>query len=81
MNSVGARGQGQVGSVVEDERNPGRSTHLAGQAGPVDDLTGVEVLLAQLDDVDAPGDARGNEVGQVRSVSRAQVQPPCAEPG
>ena len=56
------------------------SRHTArDQAGPGDQRPGVELLVAQLDDVDAARDAGRHELGQVGTVGRAEIEAAARE--
>ena len=64
----------EVGPVVQHERDAVGAADVTGEPGAGEERARLEVLLPQLDDVDAAGDAGGHEVGQVRPVRRAQVE-------
>ena len=74
VHPVGPDGQGQVGAIVEHEGDAGARQTSRDDDGPFEQRPGVEVLVPQLDDVDATGDAGGDEVGQVGSVRGAEVE-------
>ena len=74
VHPVSPDGQRQVGTVVEYEGDTGGLADLADNGGPFQQGTGLEVLLAQLHQVDAPRDGCGHEVGQVGPVRRAEVE-------
>src|SRR5439155_18250706 len=78
VDAVGLHLEGQVGAVIEDERDVAVATHTSREARPLEQQPGVEVLLAQLDHVDPAGDAPLEERGQVGTVRGAEVQ---ASPG
>ena len=74
MDTVGAHLERQVGPVVEHEGHAVGAAHLGGQPRPGEQWPGLEILVPQLDDVHAPRDAGGEEVGQVGPVRRAEVE-------
>ena len=69
--------EGEVGPVVQHERDAVGAADVTGDPGAGQEGAGLEVLLPQLDDVDAAGDAAGHEAGEVRPVRRAQVEAPA----
>ncbi len=69
--------EGEVGPVVQHERDAVGAAGVSGDAGAGQERAGLEVLFSQLDDVDAAGDAGGHEAGEVRPVRRAQVEAPA----
>ena len=80
VDTVGADLEGEVGTVVEDERHVMLGADPGGETASLDDVPSLEVLVPQLHDVHPPGDARCQERGEVGAVSRAQVQAPSGQP-
>ena len=70
---------GEIGPVVEDERDAEVVADAPRPAGHVEQRPGFEVLLAQLHEVDAAGDARLEEALEIGAIGRAEVEPPLAE--
>ena len=79
VDAVGADLEGEIGPVVEDEGHAEVAAHRRRHPGPGEQGPGVEVLVPELDQVDAAGDARGQEVGQVGPVGGAEVEPAPVE--
>jgi hypothetical protein len=79
VHAVGPDLEGQVWSVVEDERHAVVSTDEGGEVGPQHDGPGLQQLVSQLHHVDAAGDASLQELAQIGPVGRAQVQTPSGE--
>ena len=83
MDPVGVAGVGQVGIVVDDEEGAVVVAEAAeGLRGELD-LAPRQRLLAQLDDVDAAAQRRGQErfgIGAVGSRLAAEVEPRRAQP-
>ena len=75
VNPVGVDVDGEVGSVIEDERDAMVMADVPHEGGAYEQGPRIEHLVAQLHDVDAAGDARGDEVGEVRPIGRAEVEP------
>ena len=80
VDTVGTRFEGQVGPVVEHEGHAVGTAHLGGDAGR-QGRPGLELLVAELDHVDAPRDAGGEEIGQIGPVRRAEVEAATGEVG
>src|SRR6266700_1088620 len=81
MHAVGLHFECEVGAVVENEGHPVGAAHVYGESGPVDQGPGVQFLLPQLHDVDAASDAGLEELLEVGSVARAEVEAAVAEWG
>ena len=83
VQHVGARGEGDVGSVVDREQ---RSAPVAGRAEHLEEgelFPRLQALLPKLDDVDAALENGVEEGGQVTLLLpriRTQVQPGGSEP-
>ena len=78
---VGARFEGEVGTVVEYERHAGLPADVTDRPREADEISGFEVLLAELDDVYSTRDARGDERLDVRSVGGTEIEPASFESG
>jgi hypothetical protein len=79
VDAVGAGLERQVRPVVQYEGDAVGPADAADEVGAGQKVARLEVLLSELDDVDAAGDAGGHEVGQVRAVRRAQVEAAARE--
>ena len=71
--------ESQVGPVVQDEGHPVIGADAPGDVGPLDDPSGLEFLVAQLDDVHPTCDTAVEELGQVGPVSGAEIEVPTRE--
>ena len=68
MHPVGLHLEGQVGPVVEDEGDAVVSADGSQLAGSFQERPGLELLVTQLDDVDATGDTGRHERGQIGPI-------------
>ena len=78
VHAVGAHLRGDVGAVVEDEQRAVRFAHIGRHACGFGEEAVVQALLAQLHDVDAAGDRRGQEVLELALTGHAvahEIQP------
>ena len=67
--------EGEVGPVVEYERDAGGLAHPLDESGPGDQTGVVESFVAELDDVDPAVDAASDERLEIGSVGGAEVAP------
>ena len=74
VHAVGREFEGEFGGVIDDEGHVELSTDRHHVASAAALRVEVEVLFAQLDDVDAPAQSRPEEVDHVVSHAHAQVQ-------
>ncbi len=81
VDAVGPHLERQVGPIVQHERHAVGAAHGRRYGGPGHQRLGVELLVAQLDHVHPAGDALVEEVGQVGTVRRAEVQAALREVG
>ena len=79
VDAVGACSRGQVGPIVHDERDVVGVTDVSHQPGPRHDRLVVEVLVAELHDVDAAADAGVDERLEIGTVGSAEVEPAPGE--
>ena len=71
VDTVGAHGGGDVGAVVEDEQRAVGVARVGRHARGFGEELVLQVLLAQLNHVDAAGDRGGEEVAQVAIARHA----------
>jgi len=64
---------GDVWAVVHDERNAKMLADTRNEFGPFNELARLKVLLSELHDVNATGDAIADEAFEVRTVRSAQI--------
>jgi hypothetical protein len=74
VDEIGAHEDGQVGPVVDDERDAEAAGELARLREELQERSVRKALLPQLHEIDAPTDGRLEERGQVRARARDQVQ-------
>src|SRR5580658_8083126 len=79
VDAVGLDLEGEIGSVVQDEWHAQVGRDDPDQPGAGDQIPSRKLLVAELDDVDTAADAGNEEIGEIRAVRRAQVQPPITE--
>ena len=83
VHSVGAARVHEVGAVVEDEQRPALAGGAAERRRRLDQLLAAEVLVAELDDVDAAAQRRREQGRRVLAVGARladEVQARRAEP-
>ena len=68
--AVGAGPRREVGAVVDDEQRAGVVAQPPGDGGAGQQLVGARRLVAQLHDVDAAGERRGEHVGECAPAGR-----------
>ena len=73
MHPVGARLGGDEWTVVDDQQRPQPLAQSARGVGDRHELIVAEVLVAKLDDVNAPGDSGAQEVGQIAPAARGEI--------
>ncbi len=79
VDAVRACREGEVGPVVEDERHLVGVADVAHHDGPRHHRIVVQVLLAELHDVDTPEDACVDERLEVGAVGRAEIKAAAVE--
>ena len=72
MHAVRADLEREVGAVVQDEGDPVGRAHLLGQAGPLEQGPRLELLVPELDDVDAAADGGLEEEREIGAVRRCR---------
>ncbi len=79
VDAVGTDIEREVRAVVEDEGDVVVTAHLECETRSCQQRSGLERLLAQLDDVDPAADAGDEKARQVRPIGAAQIEAPSAE--
>jgi hypothetical protein len=79
MDPVRPHLEGQVGTIVQYERDTVIGTDAPGDVGSLDDPSRLEFLVPQLDDVDPAFNAAVEEFGEVGPVSGAEVEVPAGD--
>jgi hypothetical protein len=75
MDTIGSNFEGEVGTIVHDEWDAIAMADFTTDCSGSDQRSSIEVLVAQLNDIDASSNARRKEVGEVISGWGAEIKP------
>jgi len=74
MNSICVNFESQIWPVIHDERNTMIRTDALEKFCALDEFSRLEIFLAELDNINAPGDALTDKVFEIFAVGSAEIE-------